>query len=36
MGRRQNEGEKRGKINVEGNFEVDLHGWCIEHLVTAN
>jgi hypothetical protein len=29
--------EKKGeKINVEENFEVDLHGWCIEHLLTAN
>jgi hypothetical protein len=29
--------EKKGeKIKVEENFEVDLHGWYIEHLLTAN
>jgi len=24
------------KIDVEENFEVDVHGWCIEHILTAN
>jgi hypothetical protein len=29
-------GIREKKINVEENFEMDLHGWCIEHLLTAN
>lgn len=28
--------KKGGKIDVEENFEVDVHGWCIEHILTAN
>jgi hypothetical protein len=28
--------KKGGKIDVEEYFEVDVHGWCIEHILTAN
>jgi len=28
--------KKGGKIDVEENFEVDVRGWCIEHILTAN